>query len=84
MAVILSISSCNSSDTNYIMKYVIYGNPDTLDPQRAGYDSSVSVINNVFQGLFTYDSQGQIINGMIDDYTVDENGLVWTFQLKKM
>ncbi len=80
---IINIASCNSDNQNYILKTVIYGNPDTLDPQRAGLDSSVSVINNIFQGLFTYDKNGQIKYGMIDGYTVDDSGLIWTFYLKE-
>lgn len=80
---IVYFTSCNSGNQNYIFKTVIYGNPDTLDPQRAECDSSVSVINNIFQGLFTYDNNGQIKFGMIDEYTVDDSGLIWTFYLKE-
>lgn len=78
-----NLCSCDSEKESYVFKSVIYGNPKTLDPQCALRDSSYSVIYNVFQGLFTYDEQGNIVNGMIERYNVSDDGLIWTFYLKK-
>ncbi len=82
-AFILYITSCNSGVDSYVFKTAIYGNPSTLDPQCAGYDSSVSVLYNVFQGLFAFDSNGDVINGIAESYTVSDDGLKWTFKLKE-
>lgn len=79
---ILGSGSCRSDSKNFVFKSAINGNPKTLDPQCALNDSSYPIIYNVFQGLFTYDKNGEIVNGMIDSYSVSEDGLVWTFQLK--
>lgn len=81
-AFLFNLASCNSGNESYIFKTSIYGNPKTLDPQTARYDSSASVIYNVFQGLFKYDNDGNITNGMIDSFSVSDDGLVWTFELK--
>lgn len=82
-AFIFIITSCNTGSKSYIFKSAITGNPRTLDPQCARYDSSSSVISNVFQGLFRYDADGMIEKGMIEDYSVSEDGTVWTFKLKR-
>ncbi len=81
-AFLLSSASCNSENDSYVFKTSVYGNPKTLDPQTARYDSSIAVISNVFQGLFAYDKHGNITEGMIEKYYVSDNGLVWTFKLK--
>lgn len=75
-------SSCRSSDSEYAFKCAIEGNPKTLDPQCASSDSSVQVFSFILQGLFAFGDNGEIIEGMIDDYTVSDDGTVWTFNLK--
>lgn len=82
-AFIFNMTSCSTSSKSYIFKASISGNPKTLDPQCTLYDSSASVIANVFQGLFSYDAEGKLKKGMIDNYSVSDNGRVWTFQLKQ-
>lgn len=82
-AFIVCIASCNSENESYVFKTTINGNPETLDPQCARYDSSASVLYNVFQGLFTYDCNGEVVEGMAESYSVSEDGLKWSFQLKK-
>lgn len=82
LAFIFGSGSCRSNSNSFIFKAAINGNPKTLDPQCALNDSSYTVIYNVFQGLFTYNKSGEIVNGMINSYSVSEDGLTWTFQLK--
>ena len=79
----LFLSACRSSTGNYVFKSSIPDNPKTLDPQCALSSSSYPIIYNVFQGLFTYNENGEIVNGMIDDFYISEDGLVWTFNIKK-
>ncbi len=81
--ILLCFSACDSSSSSYTFKTSVYGNPKTLDPQTALNDSSSAVIGNVFQGLFAFDSYGNIVNGMIDEYNTSDDGLVWIFSLKK-
>ena len=77
------MSSCSNKSENYVFKSAVFGNPKTLDPQCAFDASAYSVIHNVFQGLFTYNENGDIVYGMIDDYSVSEDGLLWLFELKE-
>lgn len=82
-AFLFNMTSCRSDNSSYIFKSAIYGNPKTLDPQSVLNDSSHSVIYNVFQGLFTYDENGNLAYGMIDDYSISDDRTVWTFKLKQ-
>lgn len=83
ISVLLILTSCSADDgTNYIFKSVIYGNPYTLDPQTSYNDSSVTVISNVFQGLYRYGNKGEIEPAMAEKCEVSDDGLVWTFTLK--
>lgn len=83
LIVSLNLCSCDSENENYIFKSVIYGNPKTLDPQCALQDSSYSVIYNVFQGLFSFNENGETVNGMIDSYEISDDGKTWTFMLEE-
>lgn len=80
--IVINVSSCDSSDSSYAFKYAITGNPKTLDPQCALNDSSDTVISVVFQGLFSFGGNGEITNGMIEDFSVNDDGTIWTFSLK--
>ncbi len=86
MAVLLccmSFSSCGTDDgTNYIFKTVIYGNPETLDPQTATSESSAAVISSMFRGLYRIDEKGEIVPDMVEGCQVSEDGLTWTFTLR--
>lgn len=57
-------------------------NPDSLDPHQAEGTWANDVIGDMFFGLFTEDEQARPIPGIVDTWTVSEDGLVWTFKLK--
>ena len=78
----MSFSSCGTEDgTNYIFKTVIYGNPETLDPQTATGESSDAVISSMFRGLYRIDENGETVPDMAESCQVSEDGLTWTFTL---
>lgn len=41
-----------------------------------------SIYNLVFESLFIYDSTGEPVGDLVDNYTVDEAGTTWTLQLR--
>jgi len=57
--------------------------PDTLDPHLATGHWEGSVINDIFVGLFTKGKDGKSLKGSVEDYSMSEDGLVYTFYLKK-
>ncbi|MGN1481968.1 peptide ABC transporter substrate-binding protein [Porcipelethomonas sp.] len=80
------LTGCNetkSDGANYTFDYAMPGNPESLDPQYASDENSMTVIGNLFLGLMTMDDSGVLSNGVADSYTVSDDGLTYTFQLKK-
>ena len=56
--------------------------PDSLDPHRAGGTWESNIISDMFLGLTTEDVKGDVIPGSAENWTVSEDGLVYTFALR--
>jgi peptide/nickel transport system substrate-binding protein/oligopeptide transport system substrate-binding protein len=83
---------------NYGYKYFMYANmgngsktlklnlasePDKLDPAlNSSVDGACLAINS-FGGLFRYNEAQEIVGNFAEGYTVSEDGLTYTFTLKK-
>lgn len=79
---LVSISGCSTDNgEDYIFKTVIYGNPETLDPQNAIDESSQTVIANTFRGLYRTNESGEVVPDMVKEFEMSEDGLVWSFTL---
>jgi len=67
--------------------YVIVGTTDkftSLDPAKAYEYLSVNLIQNIMTGLVTYvPGTTQIIPGLADSWNISQDGLTYTFYLKK-
>lgn len=61
----------------------LYKNPQSLDPQIADDVSSRTVISNMFSGLLALDSEGSVINDNAESYEISDDGLSYTFRLRK-
>lgn len=57
--------------------------PLTLDPHKASGTWENNIIGDMFIGLFTEDAEAAPIPGMAESWTVSDDGLVWTFQLRE-
>lgn len=79
---IILFSSCDKKESDYVFKFAINGNPETLDPQCALTGSAESVFPFVYKGLFCFGENGEIKNGMIESYDLSDDGITWTFKLK--
>lgn len=78
------MTGCRNDDgANYIFKYNIGANPGTLDPQIANDPNAEVIIGNVFMGLLTANADGSLSAGAAEDYTVSDDGLVYTFRLRQ-
>ncbi|WP_105616645.1 peptide ABC transporter substrate-binding protein [Vallitalea okinawensis] len=63
--------------------YLQKGEPSTLDINK-GYDSATRfILNNVSEGLFSYDHNRRIVAGVADSYSLSEDQLSYTFYLRK-
>lgn len=82
-AAALTLSACSKDDgTGYIFKYDISSNPRTLDPQTANDSSAYEIIANMFDGLLRVDDEGNVQTAVAESYTVSDDGLVYTFNLR--
>ncbi len=83
---IFSSAGCQSaSKTPYdqIIVYSIPDEPDSLDPQIAETSSEQLIVMNIFEGLVRQDTDGSIIPGMAENWTVSDDQTVYTFTLRQ-
>lgn len=55
---------------------------DSLDPHKATAAGTKEILFNIFEGLVKPDENGNLINAVASDYTISEDGLVYTFVLR--
>lgn len=55
---------------------------DSLDPHKATAAGTKEILFNIFEGLVKPDENGGLINAVASDYTISEDGLVYTFTLR--
>lgn len=75
-------SETKSTGSDFTFDYAMVGNPESLDPQYASDTSSMTVIGNLFTGLFTMDDNGVLSNGVAEDYSISNDGLTYKFKLR--
>lgn len=76
-------TGCEEDDgSGHTFKYNLSSNPQNLDPQLASDESSIMVIENIMSGLVKKGSDGSIQPDAAKTYTISDDGLVYTFELK--
>lgn len=56
---------------------------DNLDPYQSAATDTLSMMENVFDGLLDTDEKGELIPNLAESYAISENGLTYTFKLKE-
>lgn len=82
--VLLCFAGCGkkvTTDKKFV--YPIESDPECLDPQIADNASAKAVINNCFEGLTRIGSDGNVIPGAAERWTVSENRLEYTFYIRQ-
>ncbi len=83
----VTLSSCGNNDrgdgTGHMYDVSVLGNPESLDPQYATDSASNTIIKNLYSGLMSTDSNGNIFCCNAESYTVSSDGLEYTFNLKQ-
>ena len=59
------------------------GEPATLDPQQTQTVVEADVVYDLFEGLLTYDADGQLAPGVATAWTVSGDGLTYDFDLRE-
>lgn len=57
--------------------------PKSIDPQKVEGTWANDVLGDMFIGLFTEDAKSIPVPGVAESWIVSEDGLTWTFKLKK-
>ncbi|MDE7269547.1 MAG: ABC transporter substrate-binding protein [Acetatifactor sp.] len=56
---------------------------DSLDPHKATAAGTKEILFNIFEGLVKPDPNGNLMNAVASDYSISEDGLVYTFTLRE-
>lgn len=76
-------TGCEKDDgSGHTFKYNLGSNPQNLDPQLADDEASIMVIKNIMSGLVKKDANGSIQADAAKSYTISDDGLVYSFELK--
>lgn len=78
-----SQSQSKSSDSKKIYSYVYTSNPTTLDYLQSSKTATHDLTANGIEGLFENDQYGNLIPALAKDWSVSEDGLVYTYKLRK-
>ncbi|MEM6617218.1 MAG: peptide ABC transporter substrate-binding protein [Pseudomonadota bacterium] len=74
--------------TSLAMAEVVYnrgnsGDPETLDHHKTSTVYEANILRDLYEGLVIYDAKAQVIPGVATDWTVSDDGLVYTFNLRE-
>jgi oligopeptide transport system substrate-binding protein len=58
------------------------GDVATLDPQKTATVSEADLLGDLFEGLVTYDADGEIAPGVAESWTIGDDGLIYRFKLR--
>lgn len=85
IALSLIVSACGApqGDDVLTLKRGISAKVSTLDPHRSSAAWENIIIGDMFLGLTQHTPDGQVIPAMATDWTVSEDGMVWTFNLRE-
>jgi oligopeptide transport system substrate-binding protein len=66
------------------LTFALNNQPDGFDPSITNNSFASPFLNNVFEGLVTYDTQdGSLIPGNAESWTISDDGLTYTFTLRE-
>lgn len=58
------------------------GNPETLDQHKTSTVAEANILRDLYEGLVVYDRAAHVIPGVATDWTIGEDGTVYTFTLR--
>ena len=59
------------------------GDPSSLDPHKVSGDWENRIVGDIFEGLLTEDANAEPIPGMAESWTISDDGLTYTFELRE-
>jgi len=80
---LLSVFSAVSAQDNQTFVMGIEDEISNLDPGETTISVNERVASLIFDGLVEYGANNKIVPGIAEDWTVSDDGLVYTFQLRE-
>lgn len=65
------------------LKISVSSEPDNLDPMLSAASDTAGIMMNVYEGLLSFDTEGNFIPALAESYTISEDELTYSFALKK-
>ena len=82
LLILFSFSSCKAPGSDARLVLPIDTEPDYLDPQIISDDGARMIMLNCFEGLLTYDGEGNLVPAAAESFEVSSDGLTYTFDLR--
>jgi peptide/nickel transport system substrate-binding protein len=81
---LLALAGCRKEETGPVTVSAIGGTPRLANPNRERLDApSAYLLESVAQGLVRFDATGDVAPGLAQSWIVSNDGLVYTFRLKR-
>lgn len=80
------VAGCGGSKTNsssQVLRVTIGTEPETLDPRKAIGVPEAQVLKQIFEGLATVNSKGEVIPGVAEKWEISPDGMKFKFFLRK-
>jgi oligopeptide transport system substrate-binding protein len=58
------------------------GEPETLDPQKTSTVVESDLLLDLYEGLVTYDARANVVPGVAESWTVNDDGTAYSFKLR--
>ena len=82
--IIIIISSLNvSAEKHNVLRRGVSGDPTTLDPHKILTAFESTIMTDLFVALATTSAEDKIIPGSAESWTISEDGLKYTFKIRK-
>ncbi len=81
---VVPLTACGEDTGGYdhSFSYSLTSNPKNLDPQMASDNNSLMIIRNIFEGLMRVGSNGELIYGVAESYTANDDYTEYVFTLR--
>lgn len=76
------LAGCGSKGSSQVLNFNFQEEPPDLDPQTTTDQISFWVINATLEGLFRYQPDGTLGEGLAESYEVSDDQLTYTFHLR--
>lgn len=73
---------CAGSAWGDTLRRGAFGEPESLSPDRSGVISELAIVLDLFEGLTTFDAEGQVVPGAASGWSQTEDGLRYEFSLR--